>query len=368
MRKFINITVFAAIFFFACSDMDEKTDMNEKADEEVSRKTEMDEEKNTDEDIYEEIEEPDEDIYEETDEQDKDIYEETDETVWTDEDKEDEEDYVDDENEKTPYNDFGDYELISEKQNFSSSYDILIYRPEKSGSYPVFMFQLGANGFGSDAIDINTYDLFMEHLASYGFIVIIIGDSSAGMPNGNSFKESYEWLKNKTEDEHHWLNEYADMNRFVVGGHSNGGVNAAAFLVENQNEVDGIVFMDSYPSPGVIGMGAHDVSSYEGSVLSMAADENTPDRYKEGAEKFKNADCITFLNIEGLDHGGFGDYVHADQPVGPVGREKATEIIRYFLASWFLSEFYESKEASEFLTSEKKHPDSVKEFINTCGL
>lgn len=361
MSNFINIIFFTLLFFSACGEMDEKTDMNEEA----SPETETDVEEDTDEYVHEETEEQDVDIYEETYKQDEDIYEKTDKHVWMDGEEED-----DDEGEKkkTPYNVFGPYELISEKESFSSSYDILIYRPEPSGFYPVFMFQLGANGFGSDAININTYDLFMEHLASYGFVVVVIGDSRAGMPNGNSFKESYKWLKNKTEDENHWLHEYADMNRLVVGGHSNGGVNASSFLVENQNDVHGIVFMDSYPSPGFIGMGGHDVSAYEGSVLSMAADENTPDKYKEGAEKFKNADCITFLNIEGLDHGGFGDYVHADQPVGSVGREKATEIIRYFLVSWFLSEFYENKEASDFLTSEEKHPDSVKEFDNTCGL
>lgn len=268
---------------------------------------------------------------------------------------------------QSPYYQNGSYTVVADSEMTAISKPLLFYYPQTQGAYPVFMFQLGANGFGSTAINRHTYDLFLKHLASYGFVVIVIDNSQAGFPNGSVFIEAHDWYKTKCQEQGYWLNEYADIDKFVVGGHSNGGVNASAILVDRPTEIHGIVFMDSYPSPGTMGIGVHDVSGYTGKVLSMAADENVPDTYRGGYEQFESATCKTFVNVEGLNHGGFGDYEHETQTVGSIGRDSATGTIRHYLVSWFLSEFSDNYDACLQLTSSTFQPNTTKEFLNDCG-
>lgn len=263
------------------------------------------------------------------------------------------------------YND-GDYTIVADSNLTDVSKPLLFYYPETAGSYPIFIFQLGANGFGSSAINRHTYDLYLKHLASYGFVVIVIDDSQAGFPNGASMTATHDWVKTKIDDPTHWLSTYGAQSPIILGGHSNGGVNACALLVERPTEIDGIVFMDSYPSTGVVGFGAHDVSGYTGKEMSMAAGENDPDPNKEGYESFTSASCKTYVRIEGLDHGGFGDYVNPDQPVGSIGRTNATASVRHFLVSWMLSEFGNSYDGSLNLSDVTLHPNTVEEFENDC--
>ncbi|MEI7597315.1 MAG: T9SS type A sorting domain-containing protein [Bacteroidota bacterium] len=268
---------------------------------------------------------------------------------------------------ESPYYQQGNYTVVSDSDMTAISVPLLFYYPQTTGNYPVFMFQLGANGLGSSVINRHTYDLFMKHLASYGVVVIVIDDSQAGFPNGTTFKAAHTWYKSKCIDNNHWLSTYADVDKFIVGGHSNGGVNASALLVDRPTEVNGIVFFDSYPSPGTFGFGAHDVSNYTGKELTMAANENVPDTYKGGYTQFTSSTCKTYVNIEGLDHGGFGDYVLASQPVGPIGRENATASIRHFFVSWILSEFTNNSNATIQLATTSLHPTTTKEFLNDCG-
>lgn len=268
----------------------------------------------------------------------------------------------------SPYAADGSYIVTADSNLTDISIPMLFYYPETAGSYPVFMFQLGANGFGASAINRHTYDIFMKHLASYGFVVIVLDDSQAGLPNGNSFMEAHDWYTSKVVDQTHWLSTVADPSKFVVGGHSNGGVNASALLVDRPTEIDGIIFMDAYPSTGVFGFGAHDVSGYTGKEMTMAANENDPDSNEDGYNKFTSVNCKTYVNIAGMDHGGFGDYDLASQPVGSIGRDDATATVRHFLVSWMLSEFKNDSQASDQLTTNTLHPNTVEDFFNDCGL
>ncbi len=267
----------------------------------------------------------------------------------------------------SPYANYGSYTVMSDSNLTDLSSPLLFFYPQTAGTYPVFMFQLGANGFGSSVINRHTYDLFMQNLASYGFVVIVIDDSQAGMPNGVSYMDTHDWFKNKVIDPSHWLSSYADPSKVVIGGHSNGGVNASALLVDRPTEINGIVFMDSYPSGGVFGIGAHNVSGYTGKVLTMSANENDPSANKDGWDKFTSSSCKTYIDIAGLDHGGFGDYVLAAQPVGPIGRIDATATIRHFLVSWMLSEFNGDTQASNQLMTASLHPNTIQDFVNNCG-
>jgi len=144
-------------------------------------------------------------------------------------------------------------------------------------------------------------------------------------------------------------------------------VNASALLVDRPTEINGIVFMDSYPSGEIFGIGAHDVSGYAGKVLTMSANENDPTANKDGWDEFTSSACKTYVDIAGLDHGGFGDYVLSSQPVGPIGRTDATATIRHFLVSWMLSEFNGDTQASSQLMTTSLHPNTIQTFLNDCG-
>lgn len=269
----------------------------------------------------------------------------------------------------SPYYNNGNYSTMADSLT-SASPNLLFYRPTTPGQYPVFMFQLGANALFSSAINRHSYDLYMQHLASFGIVVIVIDDSNAGMPSGNSFSSTFDWFSQNVVNPSHWLHNYADPNKVVIGGHSNGGVNACAFIDANPDAVQGIVLMASYPSPGFLGIGAHDVSTFNGKVLDLAGtedDDSSPSACFDGYNAFSSTECKTWILVEGLDHGGFGDYVNSSQPVGSIGRENATASVRHFLVSWFLSEFKSDPVAAGNLSLIQLQPASVNEFDNSCG-
>ncbi len=270
----------------------------------------------------------------------------------------------------SPYNSFGPFSVLSEAHTDSNP-DVYSFRPDASAGekFPVFMFQLGANGIGSNAIDHTSYDIFMEHLASWGYIVLVIDDASAGLPNGASFTSVYSWYEGKLNDQNHWMNEFADNDKVVVGGHSNGGVNATGFLQNNKESIAGVVFFASYPSEGVFGIGAHNIQDFGGYVLSIAGDEDgqsTPADCLNGYNLFQETECKYYVNIDGLGHGGFGDYVNANQPVGSIGRDDATASIRHYLVSFMEFSMKEIASAESHLKLEEFQPSSTKDYESTC--
>lgn len=272
----------------------------------------------------------------------------------------------------SPYNDFGNYVVLSETVT-STTPDLKIFRPDNTAeTYPILFFQLGANPlFGDEVIDADTYDLFLEHLASYGYIVVVIDDASAGLPDASDFEEAYDWYEDKLTDTNHWMSDQADDEHVIVGGHSLGGVKASAFVNDFPEKVQGVVYFAAYPSQGVFNMGAHDVTDFDGYVLSLAGDEDdssSPEECYEGYEAFENAECKYWVLIEGLAHGGFGDYENPDQPVGTMGRDNATASIRHFLVSFMEHTFKGNSAAETSLKESSNQPESVDEYESNCPL
>lgn len=97
------------------------------------------------------------------------------------------------------------------------------------------------------------------------------------------------------------INQYSDIETWVVGGHSLGGTMAAKFASEN-NTVDGVVLLASYPMGDELKNMSKDVISIWGSKDGVVNFENLI-KSKEKLPK-----DTTYVEIEGANHAQFGDY------------------------------------------------------------
>jgi pimeloyl-ACP methyl ester carboxylesterase len=267
----------------------------------------------------------------------------------------------------SPYYGYGSYNVLSDSDMVASP-AMYTYRPDApvGQEFPVFMFQLGANGFGSTAINVHSYDIFLKHLASYGYIVVIVNSTQGGLVDGVAFNTTWNWFQNKCNDAQHWASTMADLNKVFVGGHSNGGLQATHFMLANSTLVKGIVYFASYPSPF---FPTHNVSNYNGYVLSLAGTEDnlsTPNACRNGYNQFTSATCRYFSLISGLHHGGFGDYNNTSQPVGSIGRDSATATIRHHLVSFMESSAKNSISAQHHLVHAPFQPGVINEFLTNC--
>ena len=94
---------------------------------------------------------------------------------------------------------------------------------------------------------------------------------------------------------------FPEIDRWLLAGHSLGGIAAANYLAEHQNDFDGMVFLASYPST--------DLSTFGGRVLSIVGTADgvlNQQNYREhradlpsGAQEYV---------IEGGNHAYFGNY------------------------------------------------------------
>ena len=166
------------------------------------------------------------------------------------------------------------------------------------------------------------------------------------------------------------MSSLANPAAVAIGGHSLGGVQATAFLENHQTEIGGIVYFASYPSQGFLGIGAHNVSGYSGTVLSIAGTEDedsTPAECLEGYNEFSSASCRYWVLIEGMGHAGFGDYVTGSQLVGSVGRVDATASVRHYLVSFMEHTFKSDATAEANLKTSALRPNTEDEFETNCA-
>jgi hypothetical protein len=99
-------------------------------------------------------------------------------------------------------------------------------------------------------------------------------------------------------------NEYTDIDTWVIGGHSLGGVMATNYAQEH-DDITGLVLLASYPQDNVMFTDdSIEVLSLWGSNDQVA----NLDKVKDAKNLLpKDAE---FKEIEGGNHGGFGDYGH----------------------------------------------------------
>lgn len=278
----------------------------------------------------------------------------------------------------SPYYQNGTYNVVMDSVMNSQPTDMLIFRPSTNtgGPYPTLLFQPGANGTGTSYINKHSYDLYWSHLASYGYVIFIINNTSGG-PNGTLFTTAHDWIKTNTNNTSSWMNSYVDLGRFIVAGHSNGGMNATDIIINRPAEIKGIIYMASYPNPGMLGFGAQNVSNYNGKVLILNGDEDETSAPLVGTTnavaltayqtRFSAVSCKSRVLFTGIGHGGFGDYNNPSQPVGTIGRNKTTASIRHYIVSFLNSQFKYNQTSFNNLNSITLRPNSVSEFENTCS-
>jgi hypothetical protein len=98
------------------------------------------------------------------------------------------------------------------------------------------------------------------------------------------------------------ISKYSNINSWVIGGHSLGGVMAADYAFNN-DKIKGLVLLASYPQEN------KDFTSSSLKVLSLwGSNDKVADLNKvKEAEKVMPKDS-EFIEISGGNHGGFGDY------------------------------------------------------------
>jgi len=112
---------------------------------------------------------------------------------------------------------------VSQKNNW------LIFSPKVKQPKTAFVIYPGAR------CDHLGYAPVMRRIAEHGFLVV-----SVGMPLKLSV-----FGKDKIEEVQ---KNFPEINLWVLGGHSLGGVMAAQYVKENPETIDGLLFWDSYTS------------------------------------------------------------------------------------------------------------------------
>ena len=99
--------------------------------------------------------------------------------------------------------------------------------------------------------------------------------------------------------------QFPDIDTWVVGGHSLGGVVASDFVSRHGNGVAAIVLLASYPST--------DLTNYRGKTLTIAGtNDGVADRKSiEDARSMLPSDA-TEMDIDGGNHAYFGNYGEQD--------------------------------------------------------
>lgn len=265
----------------------------------------------------------------------------------------------------SPYRNNGVYG-VTEEINPSSPY-LLTYRPAVSaGNFPIVIFGPGANGLFANDINLRTYDLFLKHLASYGYIILITNRVSGGIPD-NLFKTTLNWAYNKKGDTSHWVNKLADTSKIIVMGHSFGGVNASQLVSTDPEKVDAVIYLASYPF--IFPIFGQDVTKYKGLLLSICGSEDNTTTYaeaKDGYDEYSTSICKNFIEIKGAGHAAFGNYQNATQKIGSIGRDSATATIRHLIVSFLEGKIKNNSTALLDFYSATNKPSTLDTFKTTC--
>ncbi len=158
-------------------------------------------------------------------------------------------------------------------------------------------------------VDARAYAALLRPAAEAGYLVVIL-------------KEPFGLAITQIGQSAGPIGDHPEVERWVVGGHSLGGVSAAWFAGDHLDVVDGLLLWASFPNDDMSGDTSLQVESIYGSndLLATPADIDR--------SRSKLPPDTTFTEIEGGVHAFFGDY--GDQPGdgdAAVSREQASQDI-----------------------------------------
>jgi hypothetical protein len=160
--------------------------------------------------------------------------------------------------------------------------DSIVFTPEQNKSSTGVIFYPGAK------VQPEAYSSIASKLASNGYTTIIVK-----MPFNLAF-----FGANRADQV---ISQHGEINTWVIGGHSLGGVFASDYAVNHQNIIKGVIYLAAYPNINASN------ASFKG--LSI---RGSLDGLASSAEISKNLSKFpmntTFVTIEGGNHYNFGDY------------------------------------------------------------
>ena len=159
----------------------------------------------------------------------------------------------------------------------------IFFNPKSDKKKVGFIFYPGAK------VENSAYSPMAKEIASKGYPVIL-----------SKMKFNLAILSpNKAKD---ILDKYQDINSWVIGGHSLGGVMASDYALKD-SKIKGLVLLASYPKDN------KDFTKSGINVLSLwGSNDKVADLNKVKSAKKVMSVNSKFIEIPGGNHGGFGDY------------------------------------------------------------
>lgn len=184
----------------------------------------------------------------------------------------------------------------------------IVFEPVADAKNIGFIFYPGAK------VEPSAYAPMAKEIASNGYTVIIA-------------KMNFNLAIFSPDRADQIISQYKEIDTWVIGGHSLGGVMASDYALENE-QIKGLVLLASYPQDKT------DLSDTDMKVLSLwGSNDQVADLNKvKEAEKLMPDDA-EFIEIAGGNHGGFGDYGHqkGDGDASLSNKEQITETAAYIV-------------------------------------
>jgi hypothetical protein len=194
--------------------------------------------------------------------------------------------------------------LQSDSQVYVTTYPWLVFQPVQQIPTTGLIFYPGGR------VDPRAYAPSAHAMASKGYLIVIVP-----MPLNLAVLGA--------ERASLVIQNYTDIQSWVIGGHSLGGSMAASFSFNHPNQIKGLILWASYPpSSDDLSDSAIKVTSIYASLDGLA----TPEKINT-SRHFLPPDT-TWVQIEGGNHAQFGWYgaQSGDNPA-IISREKQQELV-----------------------------------------
>lgn len=174
-------------------------------------------------------------------------------------------------------------ELVKES-DYTKKDDFYVFEPKDKSNGKGIVIYPGA------LVEPLSYAYIANELSKEGYLVAI-PEVNLNLSITENNKAS-EFIQNNT-----------DITDWYVAGHSMGGVSATYYAEDNQDDINGIILLGSYPAKST------DLSDNNQTVLSIYAENDGLTTIDDVEESKKNLpqDAI-FVEIKGGNHAQFGMY------------------------------------------------------------